>query len=158
MSNEFIEEPISPSIQDLLTIFKNDLSAINFPDVNQEVLDALVQKVASSAKNLQEALTAVQAARDSLEAAQNELTSKAVRALAYAKVFAEGNDALLEKLSRISLGKTSRSPKKSALEKMSAEKPQPETVSRESQKIDDKKHSKSSKKSGELAVEDTVEK
>jgi hypothetical protein len=150
MNDEIIEETISPSILELLAVFKTDLSSVSFPDVNLEVLDNLEQKVKSGAKELQDALNRADSMREALEAAQNELLSKAQRAMAYAKVFAEGNEALLEKLSGISLGKT-RSPKKTAVDKIKVEKPQAETAPPEGQKTDDKKHSKVSKKSGEAA-------
>jgi hypothetical protein len=149
MSDELFEDPISPAIQELLTVFKKDLASVVFPDVSQETLESLTQKVRSGAKELQDALKRAETARESLESGQNELLAKALRGLAYAKVFAEGNDALLEKLSKINLGKTNRSPKKSAPEKPKTEKPQPETASADGQKPDEKKSIKASKKASE---------
>jgi hypothetical protein len=151
MSEELFENPISPSVQDLITLFKKDLAAVVFPDVSLETLESLTEKVKSSAKELQDALSRAESARESLEAGQNELLAKAVRGLAYAKVFAEGNDELLGKICKINLGKAARSPKKNASEKPKAEKPQEETAQGNVEKSDDKKPAKTSKKVTEQA-------
>jgi hypothetical protein len=151
MSEELFENPISPSVQDLITLFKKDLAAVVFPDVSLETLESLTEKVKSSAKELQDALSRAESARESLEAGQNELLAKAVRGLAYAKVFAEGNDDLLEKICKINLGKAARSPKKNVSEKPKSEKSQEETAQEAIEKSDDKKSAKASKKAAEQA-------
>jgi hypothetical protein len=149
MSDEFNEDPISPSIQELLTVFKNDLAKVAFPDVSLETLESLAQKVRTGAKELEEALKRAETIRESLEAGQNDLMAKAMRGLAYAKVFAEGNDALLEKLGKINLGKTSRAPKKTSSEKSKSEKPEGETSAGDESKSDEKKSIKTAKKPAE---------
>ena len=151
MGEELFENPIPPSVQELIAVFKKDLAAVVFPDVSLETLESLTKQVTSSAKELQDALGRAQVARESLEAGQNELLAKAVRGLAYAKVFAEGNDDLLEKICKINLGKAGRSPKKTVSEKPKAEKQQGETAQSNEQKSDDKKPTKASKKSAEQA-------
>jgi hypothetical protein len=151
MSDELFEDPVSPSVQELLIVFKNDLSAIVFPDVSLDTLETLTQKVRLSAKELQDALKRAQTAREALEAGQNELLAKAMRGLAYAKVFAEGNNELLEKLNKINVGKAGRSPKKAAFEKPKAEKPQTEPSPADTLKTDERKPTKASKKAGEQA-------
>jgi len=151
MNDELFEDPVSPSVQELLIVFKNDLSAIVFPDVSLDTLETLTQKVRLSAKELQDALKRAQTAREALEAGQNELLAKAMRGLAYAKVFAEGNNELLEKLNKITIGKAGRSPKKTVLEKPKAEKPHPEPSPAETQKPDERKPAKASKRAGEQA-------
>jgi hypothetical protein len=149
MSDELFEDPIPPAVQDFLTVFKSDLASIVFPDVSLEALESLAQTVRAEAKELQEALKRAEAARGSLEAGRNELLAKAMRGLAYAKVFAEGNDELLEKLSGINLGKIGRGPKKAATEKAASDKSTPETAPAEEQKHEEKKSSKASKKAAE---------
>lgn len=151
MSDELFEDPISPSVQDLVTIFKNDLASVTFPDVSLETLESLATKVRSASKELGAALKQADAAREALEAGQSELQAKAVRGLAYAKVFAEGNDALLEKLSEITLGKAGRSPKKNVAEKPKVEKVN--EVTPDSQKAEEKKSTRGSKKSAEAQAE-----
>jgi hypothetical protein len=148
MSDETIEDPIPPSVQELITVFNHDLAKVAFPDVSLEALESLKQKVRQSAQELGDALKQAQTARESLEAGQGELTAKAARGLAYAKVFAEGNDELMEKLQKITIGKTVRTPKKSSSEKPRAEKPGAEVID-DAQKTDEKKLVKSPKKAAE---------
>jgi hypothetical protein len=152
MSEELLEDPVPPSVLELLTIYKTDLAKVSFPDVSLETLESLTQKVRKGAKDLQEALKAADAAREALESGQNELITKAARGLAYAKVFAEGNDDLIEKLSKISLGKTLRTPKKTSQEKSKSEKPESEATLLEDPKSDEKKSGKASKKASEQPV------
>jgi hypothetical protein len=151
MNNEIYEEPVSPQVQELINVFKNDLSAVSFPDVNLEILETLVQKVTSGAKELNDIMSHVDEVRQSLEDSRNELQTKSIRGLAYAKVFAEGNSNLLEKLSGINLGKTSRSSKKTV------EKPEngknPETPAGEP-KSEERKHAKPAKKVAETEQSD----
>jgi hypothetical protein len=149
MSDEMVEDPIPSSVQDFLNVFKKDLASVVFPDVSLDGLESLAQKVRSEAKELQEALKRAEAARVSLEAGRNELLARATRGLAYAKVFAEGNDELLEKLSGINFGKSGRGPKKTASEKPKAEKSEAQAAPADAQKTEDKKSAKASKKAAE---------
>jgi hypothetical protein len=106
--DELFEDPISSSIQEFLDVFKKDLGSVVFADVSLEGLESLAQKVRADSRELQDILKRVEVAREKLETEKNELLAKAGRGLAYAKIFAEGNDELLDKLSRINLGKPSR--------------------------------------------------
>jgi len=152
MSDALLEDPIPPSVGEIVTVFKNDLSSVNFPDVSLETLETLTQKVRTAAEELSNALQRAEAAREALEAGQAELHAKAARGLAYAKVFAEGNDALLEKLSSITVGKAGRSPKKAVSEKPKAE--QSVAADAQSPKTEEKKAQKSSKKNSPLTSEE----
>jgi hypothetical protein len=146
MSNEHIEDPVASPVQDLLTIFSKDLSAVAFPDVSSEMLGSLAQKVRTCSKDLSDALARAQAARESLEAGQTELLAKAARGLAYARVFAEGNQELLEKLNGINLGKPGRTSRKNAAEKPKDEKSVAEAPQADQPKTEDKKPAKTSKR------------
>jgi hypothetical protein len=148
MSDELFEDPIPPSVLELINLFTRDLSQVAFPDVSPDALEALAQKVRSASKELQDALDRAQAARESLESGQSELIAKAVRGLAYAKVFAEGDGELTEKLLKITIGKTGRSPKKTGIEKPKAEK-SPADSTADAQKSDEKKTIKMPKKAAE---------
>ncbi len=120
MSVEITEDPIPQAVKEFLVVFKEDLAGVSFPDVSVEILEKLSEEIHDKTVQLQEALALVSAAQEALENAQNELIQKANRGLAYAKVFAEGKDELAEKLSRLSLGKPGRAPKKN-----SGEQPEP---------------------------------
>lgn len=118
--DEIIEDPISAQVKELLSIFRDDLSGVAFPDVSQKILEELVEQVRTKTAELDEANARAAAARDALDASQNELLQKCVRGLAYAKVYAEDREELLDKLSSINLGKTARIPKKAKSDESSS--------------------------------------
>jgi hypothetical protein len=111
MQIEFTDDPIPSAVQELLALFKDELSTVSFPDVSQQALETLADDVRAKLKELQDVSALITAAQEALEASQNELVQKSIRGLAYAKIFAEGNDELMEKLSAISFGKPVRTPK-----------------------------------------------
>jgi hypothetical protein len=104
MSQELIEDPVPESIKELLSLFREELSAVSFPDINADVLEQYAEQVRSKALELQDAQAKVASIKESLDASQNDLLQKAIRGLAYAKVFAEDREELMEKLSSIALG------------------------------------------------------
>jgi hypothetical protein len=118
MQNEEVENPIPVSVQDLLKVFKEDLSDVTFPDVSLKVLETLAHTVENSAKELAKAQEAEMAAQQALEASQAELLQKSARAISYAKVYAEDKIELLGKLSQINLGKAGRVPKKAVADQV----------------------------------------
>lgn len=112
MTQELIEDPVPESIKELLSLFREELSAVSFPDLNADVLEQHAEQVRAKALELQEALARVASIRESLDASQNELLQKATRGLAYAKVYAEDREELMEKLTSISLGGKSSATRK----------------------------------------------
>jgi hypothetical protein len=109
---DLIDDPISAPIKEMLTIFQRDLSSVTFPDVSQSILENLIEDVRKNAVELETANAQVIAAREVLEASQNDLLQKCLRGIAYAKVYAEDKEELLENISKINLGKPQRLPKK----------------------------------------------
>jgi hypothetical protein len=104
MTQELIDDPVPESIKELLSLFREELSAVSFPDLNADILEQHAEQVRTKALELQEAQARVASIRESLDASQNELLQKASRGLAYAKVYAEDREELMEKLGSISLG------------------------------------------------------
>jgi hypothetical protein len=109
---DLIDDPISTPIKEMLTIFQRDLSSVTFPDVSQSILENLIEDVRKNAVELETANAQVIAAREALEASQNDLLQKCLRGIAYAKVYAEDKEELLETISKINLGKPQRLQKK----------------------------------------------
>jgi hypothetical protein len=138
MQEQLQEDPVPTPIQDLLTVFKKDLSTISFPDVNKEILDSLATDVRTRAKELEQILASAVVAREALETSHNELLQKASRGLAYAKVFAENDDHIMEKLTKINLGKSVRIQRKTSGEKTADEENIPEKKSRAKKVIEPK--------------------
>lgn len=105
------DDTIPSSIQEFYDLFKKDLSNVTFPDISIEILENLISEVHEKFSALKEAQAQVIAAQEALEASQNELLQKSIRGLAYAKIYAEGQEELSEKLAQIVLSKGAKSSK-----------------------------------------------
>ncbi len=121
MTQELIDDPIPESIKELLSLFREELSAVSFPDLNADILEKYAEQVRAKALELQEVQAKIASIRESLDASQNELLQKASRGLAYAKVYAEDREALMEKLASISIGGKSSTTRKRAARTEAAE-------------------------------------
>ncbi len=95
---------VPAEVQEVLDLFEDDLAEVRFPDVDIEVLTSHVAIVEEHLKEAEITRAAFEQARIRLEEAQSELRSKAKRALAYAKIFADGDEALAERLGAMTLG------------------------------------------------------
>lgn len=103
---------IPEPVRAVVNLYSGELAEVRFPDVDRDHLLAAVAEVERRSADLQLALAAVQAARAELEAAQAELHELARRAHAYAKVYAEGDDELGERLGTIKLDEPTLAPKR----------------------------------------------
>jgi hypothetical protein len=101
-------DPISPALQDLLKLFGEELATVKFPDLDRKVLEEAAGRVKEKAVELAHAQAALEAARQALYESQEALLQKGQRALAYARIFAEENAELSEKLEAISLPRPAR--------------------------------------------------
>lgn len=96
-------DPISPALQDLLTLFGQELATVKFPDMDRGVLEEAAAGVKEKAEAVARAQAVLDAARQSLHESQEALLQKGQRALSYARIFAEEDAELSEKLDAISL-------------------------------------------------------
>jgi hypothetical protein len=112
MTIELLEDPIIDPVKEVIALFNTELESVTFPELNAEILNSFVEQVKTKALELQELQAKVLNAKEALEASQNELLQKTTRALAYAKVYAEGKQELSEKLSMINLSTKSIIPRK----------------------------------------------
>lgn len=126
MPIDSIEEQIPPQVQELIAVFRDKLGEITFPDVSYSVLEELIERVRERRVEFEEIKTKIDAAQEAVEEAQRELQQKCLRGLAYAKVFAEGNDELSEQLAAIHFGKSPRAPKKTPAERTRKQRPIPD--------------------------------
>ncbi|MBN1602552.1 MAG: hypothetical protein JW915_13170 [Chitinispirillaceae bacterium] len=145
MTQELIEDPIPEPIKELLSLFREELSAVSFPDISADILEKFAEQVRSKALELQEAQARVASIKESLDASQNELLQKAIKGLSYAKLFAEDREELVQKLSTISLGGKNSTSRKRA--------PKSETTDNEGDETSGEKRSRSKKS----IAEDTPE-
>lgn len=103
---------IPESVRAIVNLFGDPLADVRFPDIDRDRLLAAVAEVEQRSSDLQHALETVQAARTELEAAQSELHELARRAHAYARVFAEGDPELTERVARIAIAEQVPAPKR----------------------------------------------
>jgi hypothetical protein len=97
----------------VLELFATDLRSVPFPDVDHTSLAAAHDAVQAALNEVAEAEAMLEAAHQALLARQEELAHKATRGLAYAKIYAETDEALAEKVAQIAAlpGLSSRSRK-----------------------------------------------
>ena len=106
---------LSPPIQAVLELFVHGpLADQRFADVDAAVLSELASTVEAAAAALAEQEAQLSELRQTLADRQDALLLLAQRALAYARVYAEHDDALTEQLSRISLPRAGKPRKVSA--------------------------------------------
>ncbi len=98
----------------MLELFKGPLASVRFADVDATGLANLAAEVESAADELNGHEAKLAELRHELAGRQEALLLLAQRALAYARVYAENDDALLEELNRISLPRAAKPRKPSA--------------------------------------------
>jgi hypothetical protein len=105
---------VSPPIQSVLALFKGPLAQVRFADIDAAGLAALAVDVESAAVDVQTQEAKLAELRQGLAQRQEALLVLAQQALAYARVYAETDDALLEELNRISLPRATKARKAGA--------------------------------------------
>lgn len=93
----------SSFIDPLLQLFETALADVRFADVDAQALARAAADVTSAEAELNAAQVVVDAARAQLQERQEALLQAGHRALAYARVYAETDDALSERVSAITL-------------------------------------------------------
>src|SRR4051794_9626037 len=108
--------PIPPAVQQVLDVYESNLPLVKFGDLEATVLADSAEEVVLAATALERAEEALSAARVAFLEKQESLLQKAQRALAYARVYADGDAELAARIEQISLPKSRRSPKVDALD------------------------------------------
>ena len=110
---------LSPPIQSVLELFKGPLSGVRFADVDATGLASLAEEVESAASEVESREAQLVDLRQALAQRQEALLVLAQQALAYARVYAENDEPLLEELNRISLPRAGK-PRKPTVIKATA--------------------------------------
>lgn len=108
MSNPELElssDPVSPALQEVLTLFSADLAEVTFPGVDASTLADLAEQVRARAVDVARARAVLEETRTALLEAQDLLEERAHRAVGYARVFAEGDAELEERLAALALNR-----------------------------------------------------
>jgi hypothetical protein len=99
---------IPAPIQTVLTLFTTSLADVRFADVDGPTLARLAAGVEAAAEAVANAQSALDAARDVLQERQETLLQHAQRALAYARVYAEGDATLSQQIDTVNLPRPTR--------------------------------------------------
>jgi hypothetical protein len=94
---------IPTTVQEVLDLFEGELAHMKFGDLEEAVLAKASQEVVLAAEAAEKAEATLTAARAVLAEQQESLLKKAQRALAYLRVYAEGDAALSARLEQITL-------------------------------------------------------
>jgi ElaB/YqjD/DUF883 family membrane-anchored ribosome-binding protein len=114
MNPELHDHPVPAPLQSVLELFEHELAALKFPDIDQAVLSEAAHAVYERAESVARAEAALLAAREALHESQEALLQKCQRAVAYARVYAEENAELSERLEAIGLPRSLRNGRGSA--------------------------------------------
>jgi hypothetical protein len=101
-------EPIAPPIQAILDLFATDLAEVRFANVDAKTLEQIASEVKSAAGVVASAELALDAARATLQEKQDALLQHSQHALAYARVYAENDEAMTARLEAVTLPRATR--------------------------------------------------
>jgi len=96
-----VADPIPPSVQALMELFGTELSHVSFPGVDRAILEQVVTEVRTHTEAVAKAEAALEAARSALRDSEETLSSKAQKALAYARVYAEDHPDIRAKVDSV---------------------------------------------------------
>jgi hypothetical protein len=108
-------EALSPAIRELLSIFEGELSGVSFPGVDRKTLTELAAQVEGESQRVEELRQQIEEAQTLLSDAQQKLVRAAELGLAYARVYAAEDAALLSRLGDLQVG-PNEPPRKRKLE------------------------------------------
>lgn len=103
---------LPPPVQSVLELFQGPLASVRFADIDAAGLSKLAAEVEAAASDVQEHEGKLAELRQTLAQRQEALLSLAQQALAYARVYAESDEALLDAVNRITLPRPTK-PRKS---------------------------------------------
>ena len=97
-------EALSPAIRELLAVFEGELAEVHFPGVDRKVLAELAGQVDGETRRVEELRQQLDEAQALLGDAQQKLLRAAELGLAYARIYAAEDAALLSRLSDLQVG------------------------------------------------------
>lgn len=112
---------LSPPVQAVLELFQGPLADVRFADVDAAGLAQLATEVEAAAATVAQQEAQLSELRRALTERQDALLLLAQRAVAYARVYAEQDEALTEQLSRIALPRAVKARKPGASKSESVE-------------------------------------
>ena len=101
-------DPVSEPLAALIDVFGAHAAALCFPEVDHATLEGLAAELRQAAVEVERQERALQQARQLLDERRDALRARAERGLAYARIYAEDDEALREQLEGIDLGATAQ--------------------------------------------------
>jgi hypothetical protein len=111
---------LSPPVQSVLELFQGPLANVRFGDIDAAGLAKLAAEVEAASSEVREQENKLSELRQTLAQGQDALLALAQRALAYARVYAEDDEELLDAVNRISLPRAAKPRKAPASAKSTA--------------------------------------
>jgi hypothetical protein len=108
MTKDLELDPIPEAVSRLRALFDSELADVRFGDLDATALERATASVRAAARELAEAEALAAAARASLESTRAALLQLGQRALAYARIYADGSPELAERLETIAIGGETR--------------------------------------------------
>lgn len=99
---------LPPPVQSVLELFQGPLASVRFADIDAAGLAQLAAEVEAASSEVREHENKLGELRPILAQRQEALLALAQQALAYARVYAENDEALLEAVNRISLPRAAK--------------------------------------------------
>jgi hypothetical protein len=103
MEDVAMNDPVSSAVQEVVDLFTKELTHLRFGDLEAGVLAGSADEVNAVAAEVAGAEAVLESARARLAEKQDVLLQKAQRALAYARVYAEGQPELASRIEQIAL-------------------------------------------------------
>lgn len=105
---------LSPPLQAVVALFRGPLENVRFADIDAAGLSTLAQEVEDAANDVQAHEAKLSELRQLLSQKQEALLVLAQQALAYARIYAEGDEALSAELNEIALPRAAKPRKASS--------------------------------------------
>jgi hypothetical protein len=99
-------DPVSEPLAALIEVFGAHSAALCFPEVDHPTLEGLAAELRQAAAEVERCERSLQQARQVLDERREALRARAERGLAYARIYAEDDEDLRERLDGIDLGAT----------------------------------------------------
>lgn len=105
---QFSADPVPPLAQAVIELFAEALPDVRFPDMDLSVLETAADDLRAAQVELEQIEAELSAARVALEKQAEQLMVRAQRALAYARVFAESDPELANRV--LAIGHAEKKP------------------------------------------------
>lgn len=101
LSHDLQNDPVPPLAREILELYRGPLAEVRFPDLDRATLDAAHDELLDAQRALEAAERALEEARSLVAERTQSLQAKAQRGLAYARVFAEDQPELHERVAAL---------------------------------------------------------